>query len=364
MKMRTQIVREYLDQKGYDAILMGNIESLFWLFERSVDPRKNGSYLYTDFLVYIDDHRTVVILPEREKDRISETLENYNIDYKTYNWFKGPISIINSLGNDKRVVTDCISLAKLPTVEYVDSDFKFLQLQFSEKEISRLRATGTLSENMLFEFSNELRSGMTEIEIEKILKALFQEIGLEVLYLVVLSDERLEKFSSANSTGKKVKRHLVISLRTHRHGLCVSLSRSFFFGKVPGDLADLYDKSAALFARSAYDFLQIRRLSEILKRAKSNYASIGYEEEWNNFDVNFSARFGIGNISPLTELDFEIKENMAFSFYTPLKPARNEDTVLLKKSSTAELITLGSNFPKMVVNVENMKVMRPWIMEL
>jgi len=362
--MRTQIVREYLNQKGYDAILIGNIESLFWLFERAIDPRKYGSYFYSDFLVYIDNHRSVVILPEREKQLISEKLENYNVDYETYSWFRGPIDIINRLSKSKKLVTDCILFTKLPNVEYVDSDFKFIQLQFSEKEISRLRAIGTLSENMLYEFSNELETGMTEIDIEKILKALFQEIGLEVLYLVVVSDERLEKFYRAHSTGKKVKRHLVISLRAHRRGICVSLSRSFFFGKVPGNLSELYDKSAALFARSAYDFMQITKLSEILKRAKGNYISIGYEQEWNNFDVNSSAKFGIGNLSPLMELSFEVMENMAFSFSTPLKPARSEDTILLRGSSTAELITLGSNFPKIVVNVENMKIVRPWIMEL
>ncbi|MFO7881900.1 MAG: aminopeptidase P family N-terminal domain-containing protein [Kosmotogaceae bacterium] len=363
--MRTQLVREYLNQKGYDAILIGNIESLFWLFERSVDPRKNGSYFASDFFVYIDNDRTVVILPERDKQRIvQEKLPNYKVDYETYPWFQGPISIINSFSKNKRLATDCASFAKLPNTEYVDNDFKFLQLQFSEREVSRLRAIGTLSENMLYEFSSELRSGLTEIDIEKILKALFQEIGLEVLYLVVLSDERLEKYYSANSTGKKIKKHLGISLRAHRLGLCVSLSRSFYFGKVPSDLAELYDKAAALFARSAYDVMQIERFAEILKKAKSNYSSIGYENEWKSFDVNHSAKFGIENLAPLTEMDFLVKENMAFSFSTPLKFARSEDTVLLKDSSTAELITLGNNFPKIVVNVENMKVMRPWIIEL
>ncbi|MFW6120883.1 MAG: M24 family metallopeptidase [Petrotogales bacterium] len=363
--MREQIVREYLNQKGHDAILIGNIESLFWLFERSVDPRRNGSYYNTDFYVYIDNQHTIVILAERDKDRIfQEKLSNYEIAYETYSWFQGPLAIINSLSNGKRVVTDCSSFTKLPSVGYVDSDFKFLQMQFSEREISRLRAIGTLSENMLYEFSNELRSGMTEIDIEKILKALFQEIGLEVLYLVVLSDERLEKYYRANSTGKKVKKHLVISLRAHRRGLCVSLSRSFYFGKAPGDLAEFYDKASALFARSAYDLMKVERLSEILKRARGNYVSIGYEKEWKNFDVDHSARFKIDNIAPLIEMDFQLKENMGFSFSTPLRNARSEDTVLLKSPSTAELVTLGNNFPKIVVNVENMKVMRPWIIEL
>ncbi len=363
--MRTQLVREYLNQKGLDAILIGNIESLFWLFERSVDPRKNGSYFNTDFYVYIDNQRTIVILPERDKSRIfQEKLSNYEIDYETYPWFQGPVTIINSLSNEKRIVTDYSSFAKLPNVKYVDSDFKFIQMQFSEREISRLRAIGTLSENMLYEFSNELRSGMTEIDIEKILKALFQEIGLEVLYLVVLSDERLEKYYRANSTGKKVKKHLVISLRAHRRGLCVSLSRSFYFGKVPGDLAEFYDKASALFARGAYDIMKVERLTEIVKRAKSNYVSIGCENEWKNFEINHSARFRIGNTAPLTEMDFQLKDNMSFSFSTPLRNARSEDTVLLKGPSTAELITLGNNFPKIVVNVENMKVMRPWIIEL
>lgn len=363
--MRLDIVRKYYQGRGANGALFGTVSNIYWLFEGNIDPRMDHFSHRGSFFIFILNDRIIIICPTTICQRLKEEVfADFDFEYLEYPWYDDPILLLEKLGRKLGiVVTDLPELRGMKGYIGVDNSFFSEKMVLSERELTKLRAIGKLSESMLYEFSPELSPGLTEIEIEKVLRALLNEMGLEVPFIAVCSDERITDYSQYHSTEKHVKRYLKISLTTQKQGLRVSLTRFFYFGTVPSELITIHEKAGALYAHLAYDTLNSETMEEVYKKIYHAYSVLGLKVEKQALYVGGHTGYTDGNFLIYTR-NIKIRPCTAYAFGVDYQGARSEDTFLIKNDGNAEFLTLGEDFPKIVVKVENLKVFRPWIMEL
>lgn len=365
MTMRLNTVRKYYQSRNANGALFGKVSNIYWLFEGNIDPRMD---LFSDrgsFFILILSDRVLIICPTTIYRRLKEEVfTGFDFEYLEYPWYGDPLPLLEKLGHKfGTIVTDLPELRGVKGYIGVDDSFYSEKMVLSERELTRLRAVGKLSESMLYEFSPELSPGLTEIEIEKVLRALLNEMGLEVPFIGVCSDERITSYSQSHSTEKRVKRYLRISLTTQKQGLRVSLTRFFYFGTIPSELITVHEKACALYAHLAFDTLNSETMEEVYNKIHQAYSVLGLKREKQELYVGGHTGYVDRSFLVYTR-NVKIRPCTAYAYGIDYESARSEDTFLIKNDGNAEFLTLGEDFPKIVVKVENLKVFRPWIMEL
>jgi len=213
--VRFEIVKKYMDKRCIDAVLLDSPDSICWYFEGEVDSRIDQTRERGSFSILITGNKTIAICPEYDYERLKDEVLPPEVD---------AISCGRGEEFDHAVKRFCRSFEKVSTdnrrmyderFSLLDEEFYLNMQELNDREIMRLRIMGKLSESILCEFAPELQPGMTELEIEKVLRALLIESGLEVPVLCVGSDERVASMLSgsiergrSNSYGAVVRKQV------------------------------------------------------------------------------------------------------------------------------------------------------------
>jgi Xaa-Pro aminopeptidase len=360
--MRNEAVCAYMIEKDLDAVLFLLSDTIHWYFEGEVDARVDQSCERAAFFLLVTKDVVIAICPEYDFYRLKEEVLPKNVEILSYSVDEGPENALKRFCRPFEKLRMDTAYPDICCFETLENDFFLIMQELNDREIMKLRVMGKLSEGIMHEFAPELQPGMTELEIEKVLRAILIESGLEVPVLCVGSDDRIERYRFPFSTNKKVSRYLFIRAQVRKHGLRIAFSRYFHFGAVPQPIQENHEKVAGVFARAAVVMMKASSMGEVFEEIASSYSSLGIKVD--------SVQYPAGGSLGYSDRRFLISQGSAIQLKTPssyvLSPfvngAFSEDTILLKENGKAEFITLGEDFPKVKVRLESFRVHRPWIL--
>lgn len=360
---RHEIVKEYIAEASVEAVMLTRNSNIQWFFEGEVDPRIDTSSDFGGFWLLITDSMVIALCPAYDCERIKDEVLPHDVEILSCSGLPSMIDSASRLCSkfEHIAVDSDVSSSCSNYVPLAESFYERTQL-LNDREILRLRVVGKLSENILCEFAPELQPGMTEIEIEKVLRAIFIESGLEIPTLCVASDERISKSPYPVSTAKKVSRYLMLRATIKKQGLTVSLSRYFHFGAVPPEIELKHERASGIAAKAAVAIMRAKSMGEVFAEIKNAYISLNAGNEIMSYSPGGSIGYTQNKFLFSPDSQIAVKSPASYAIGPRIDGLFSEDTVLLNSSGTAEFVTLGEDFPKVKVRLESFRVHRPWIM--
>ncbi len=360
---RHDIVKAYIDEASAEAVLFTRNSNIQWFFEGEVDPRVDISTELAAFWLLVTSSMVIALCPRYDVDRIRDEVLPKDVEIMGFDGFSNSVESVGSICSkfSKVAVDSDLFFSSSNYVPIGKSFYEKTQL-LSEREILRLRVTGKLTENIICEFAPELQPGMTELEVEKVLRAIFIESGLEVPTLCIASDERISKSPYPVSTAKKISRYLMLRATIRKQGLSVSLSRYFHFGAVPQELEQGHERASGIAAKGAVAIMRAKTMSEVFEEIKNAYASLNAADEVAYYSPGGTTGYTQNTFLFAPDSQITMKHPATYVLNPLIGGLLSEDTVLLNSDGNAEFLTLGEDFPKVKVRLESFRVHRPWIM--
>lgn len=363
--MKQHTVIKYLEENGLDGILFTRPDNLSWLFEGEIDPQLDRGISKGFFFILNTKNSVTVICQEEDRGFLSEKFSNFDLQFQTCLWHENLYKKVEEIIPESFVIeTDSMEFVLNKKATLLKRDFYQKRIILTDKEINRLRTLGKLTESILYEFSSELHPEIPESEIEKVLKALYIETGIETPLIFVSSDRGISRCGNCFSSSKGNKKYIMISLVTRRMGLHVSLTRFFHFGIPPSYIEEEYLKTSTLFSALAIEALNVSRLGDLYSAGEALYKGFGAEKEFlkNTFGKILGYSSSDFPIAPGS--DVALLKPMAMSFNPTLPYARSEDTFIIHPDGSTEFVTFWEDFPRKKIRIDGYRVQRPWIMEL
>ncbi|AFK06784.1 Xaa-Pro aminopeptidase [Mesotoga prima MesG1.Ag.4.2] len=360
---RHDTVKAYIDEASVEAVLFTRNSNIQWFFEGEVEPRIDTSTDMGAFWLLITSSMVIALCPNYDVHRIRDEILPKDVEVLGFDGFSNSVESAGRLCDKfSKVAVD--SDLFFPSSSYVSigRDFYEKTQLLSEREILRLRVTGKLTENIICEFAPELQPGMTELEVEKVLRAIFIESGLEVPTLCIASDERISKSPYPVSTVKKISRYLMLRATIRKQGLSVSLSRYFHFGAIPQEIEQRHERASGIAAKGAVAIMRARTMGEVYEEIKNAYASLNAANEIAYYSPGGTTGYTQNTFLFAPDSQITMKHPATYVLNPLIGGLLSEDTVLLNSDGNAEFLTLGEDFPKVKVRLESFRVHRPWIM--
>ena len=287
------------------------------------------------------------------------------IAFKTFPWHENPFrAICDCIHDGDRFETDSPEIVDLGVATLMDKSFYYRRMVLTDREIAKLRTLGKLTESILYEFSAELHPEMPEIEIERVLRALYIETGIETPVIMVGSDERIMAHRNCVATTKGVKRYLMISLTSRRAGLHVSLTRFFHFGPISEELEEKHLKAATIFSSIAIGAISVSSLGQLYAMTETLYEGFRCDKELTNNPIGRITGYSSCNFPIAPDSTVPLLKPVALSLSPSLAGARSDDSFIIYPDGNTEFVTFWEDFPKKKIRIDNYRVQRPWILEL
>ncbi len=356
-------VRDYLEEEGIDAVLLGRRYNFYWLTGGAANHVVTGTRDGESFLLVTADG--VYLLASRvEMPRVTEE-EDLRLEYEPveYDWYaEDLVEIASELGLERdRVRTDTPGTG----FDVLPVEFDELRYGFTDEEIPRYRALG---EEVTDVFENycrhEIEPGMTEVEIAANLAPEIRELGVEPTLILVGSDERVLSYRHPIPKDKIVEDYAMVVICAQRGGQFVNMTRTVSFGPVPRDLSERQKVCAEVDAAAIAGTTVGRPVREVLGDMKGVYAENGYPEQWKLHHQGGATGYLEREYVVTPESGQVVKDNQPFAWNPSNEGAKTEDTILVNEDGFSFITEPGESWPVWAVETEYGVVRRPCILRI
>jgi len=354
-----QKLKLFLNQSGYDGILLRKRNNFSWLTE----GRKNHIVLsdpngVSDWLILKDNN--YLITNNMEKRRIlDEECKNLTFDFHvlTTEWYESTDRIIFELTAGQNIVSDTI----FSNWKVVDQDISFIRSCLSEIEISRYREICQSTANILEQTGKVIKPGMTELQIcAKLFESAINH-DLVIHVALVASDERIFKYRHPLSTNKKLDQYLMMVVCAERGGLVANATRFVHFGKLSAELILNKEKLANIDVAMNANTIPGNKVGDIIKVGIDAYKKVGFSDDWKKLHqgglTGYSTREYLA--SPFT--NHKVAVNQAYAWNPSLPGIKSEDTILVHQNRI-EFLTTTNDWEYIEVKYDNKSYLRPNIL--
>ena len=354
-------LREFLDDSGHDAVVLGLADSVAW-FTSGGDLGQSLGSDQSAILLFINGTSRAVIADNVQSSRVfEEELAGLGFQLKERPWYDDPYQVVAELCHNKRVATD-LGWNSCSHVRRESDALRALRRRLTSLERQRLRELGRTLSLAVEATCRNFVPGEREADVAGHLSHRLIREGVVPVDLRVAGDGRLARFRQPTFKASPIHKRATIAVTGRRHGLCASVTRSVAFGTVDSEfrnqqaLATMVDASCIFFSRPG------EVISEVFRRAKRIYEKFGHPHEW-TLDyqgslIGYSPREALFRPDSNLVLD----SNMALSWSPSVGAARTEDTIVVD-SRGYEVVTGMQDWPAIEVAVKGYVIPRPGILE-
>lgn len=354
-----QKLKLFLNQSGYDGILLRKRNNFSWLTE----GKKNHIVLsdpkgVTDWLIF-KDHNYLITNRMEEHRIIEEECKHLNFDFQilTTEWYETTDKIIHELTAGKNVVSD----TTYSNWKVVDQDISLIRSCLNKEEISRYREVCQSTANILEQTGKVIKPGMTELQICAKLFESAIEHDFVIHVSLVASDERIYKYRHPLPTNKKLDQYLMMVVCAERGGLVANATRFVHFGKLSQKLITNKEKLAKIDVAMNANTIPGNKVGDIIKVGIDQYKKAGFPDDWKKLHqgglTGYSTREYLA--SPFT--NHNVAVNQAYAWNPSLPGIKSEDTILVHQNQI-EFLTTTNDWEYIEVKYDNKSYLRPDIL--
>lgn len=358
--LRTNLVRTFLIENGYDAILLSRVDN----FAMATGGRRNYVNLAGDggasSLLVRREGNPVLVANEIEAPRmIEEELAGFDCDALIFPWFKSSAAQEVAKAYKGTTVSDDGQLGR-----NVHADLMPLRAMLSETELERYRTYGELAAFAMQSALDAIERGQTEAEIGAALVAAGTGCGFHVPVYLIAADERIAKHRHPLPTHtQKAKRYVMLVGGFQRDGLNVSMTRFKRFEELNADLLDAYERICCVDAAVQEATQPGRMLGEVFGDCQRAYAKFGFDaNEWHKHHQGGATGYGARTCKGApgetyrvlddtwtknlkTHLGIDAAFGQAYAWNPSAPGVKSEDTFLVWPDGRREIITSTPELP-------------------
>jgi Xaa-Pro dipeptidase len=349
---------DFLDENGYDAVVLGRADSLSW-FTSGGDLGRETTCERGCVLIYVNRKCRAVLADNVQSARVfEEEVAGLGFQLKERSWYEGAERIVAELSHSKRVASDLV----LPGCTQEYARIRPLRLRLTRLERQRLRELGRTVTKAIEATCRNFFPGENEADVAGHLAHRLIRDGVVPVDLRVASDDRLARFRQPTFKAAPIRKQATIAVVGRRYGLCAGATRTVSFGPVDRAfqqnhaLATMVDATCIFFSRPN------EPVREVFRRAKRIYEKFGHPDEWMLDYQGCLTGYASceGQLTP--ESPIVLQGDMALRWSPSVGAARSEDTVVVDERGY-EVVTEAQHWPKLEVVVKGYTMTRPGILE-
>jgi len=340
----------FLNDNHLDALYLCQVSNFAWMTAGlepvvmlSSDRAEAGLLITPDKCFVICNNIEYPRL--RDEDRLSE--QGY--EFYVTPWHHG-LPMFHDLVKDKRWASDW----PLPGVPDLSSDIARLRFQLTPAEVERYRWVGLHTAKALESTAQNVRPGMSEMQIAGLISSKALDIGITPTLLLVGTDERIFHFRHPIPTMKPLERYAMLVICGRRWGLVASATRLVHFGPLPDELKQKQIACAYVDATFNAATMVGTKVSDIFQRAAQAYTEVGFPEEWMKHNQGGSAGYMSRDYEGTPDCDEVVLEEQAFAWNPSITGIKSEDTMIVH-SNGSEFITVTGEWPSLNVHMDNQR---------
>lgn len=352
-------VAEFLDRRGYDALVLSRADWLAW-FTSGGDLRRHLSSDEGSVCLFINKQSRAVVADNVQSSRVfEEEVAGLGFHLKERPWHEPAEGTLAALGRGKRVACDRAAFG-LPDE---GEGLLPLRLSLTRLERQRLRELGRTLTLAVEATCRNFDPGETEADLAGHLAHRLIREGVSPVDLRVASDDRLERYRSPTFKAAPIYRRAIVAATGRRHGLHASVTRIVSFGRVDPAFRQAHAVAAMVDATYIYFSRAGEPLTEIFRRARRIFEKNLHPHEWTLDYQGFATGYSPCELPLLPDRDWRLPGDMALCWSPSVLSARSEDTTVVDARGGFEVVTEAQRWPKLEVMVKGFPVPRPGILE-
>lgn len=353
-----QRVVAFLEQHGYDGLVLSRADSFAW-FTSGGEVAQMLASEHGSALLYINARSRAVVCDNVQSARIfEEEVGGLGFQLKERPWHEDLTRVVAELGGPKRLAGDL----SLPGVTDERTRLAALRFPLSPFERQRLRELGRALSHSLEATCRNFEPEETESDLAGHLAHRLMREGIVPLDIRVASDERLARFRQPTFKAAPIRKYATVAAVGRRHGLCVSATRTVALGRASTEFRQAHSLAAMVDATCIFFSRPEASVGEVFRRARRIYEKYGWPDEWTldyqGSVIGYHPREAL--LRPEGTLRFQ--HGMPVCWSPSVGPARSEDTVVIDGRGY-EVVTEAQDWPKLEVVVKGLPVLRPGILE-
>lgn len=334
-------IAAFLDKHKLQALLLERHENIAWATAGQVEARiANGAETAPAALLIARDNGQYYIAPNNEGPRLaSEEFAGLKYEAALYPWQQNRVEeIVRELTQGGAVASDS------PRSGMQHVNLASLRAPLLAGEVARLQQLGAKTAEITALVLEELRPGITELEMAALTSAALLEEGIFPSVLLMATDERIYKYKHAVPRNGRLEKYGMLNLCARKWGLVVSITRFMHFGALPTDLAESFQAAARIHSELLHATRKGATGADIYRIAEHAYREAGVPEELDLHHQGGACGYREREwvISP--DSAEVVSDPQAFAYNPSLRGAKAEDTVVLRDGAM-DLVTATPQLP-------------------
>jgi Xaa-Pro aminopeptidase len=355
-------LRHYMQANDLKGIYISKQEHFAWI-------TAGGDNIVTRFVedgvcaifITLDGQYFICNNIETQRFKDEEYLDQFGFEERSMLWFENrTMEFINDLiGADNPFAADI----PLDRASDANGVLRSMEMVLTENEIGRYLHLGKTFSKTIESFMETIKPGDKEIEIAGRLGARMWENGLEPVLFLVASDDRIYKYRHPIPTEKKLEKYLMVSCNARYKGLVTKITRMLHFGKIPAELQEQYNKTAAI--ENAMAAVTKPGVDDIVpfNLAKKMYADFGYPDMWKVHHQGGPQSYTNGFYLITDDTHNIIQLNQCYGYNPSITGTKTEDGFIVTEEGPL-FITFPVSYPVIQENIDGVDYLRPGILEV
>lgn len=352
-------VRQFLDEKGYDGLLIRKKHNFAWV----TGGRQNHIVLTTeegvaDCVIFPD--RVYVVTTKMEARRIWEeelAALPFEVELISDDWYRGTDHLIAELTTSKRMATD----TPYRHFDHVEEQLGQIRSVLTEREIGSYRELCQQAAQAVEGTCREIRPGQTEHEIAAALSQKVIAQGARVQVALVATDERIVRYRHPIPTDKRLEKQAMVVLCAERGGLVANVTRLVHFGRLSKELIENKERLARIDVCMNAATRPGVRVGDIVQAGIAQYEREGFPEDWKYLHQGGVTGFQSREYLATPDAADTVVVHQAYAWNPALRGVKSEDTMLVCEEEN-EFLTHTGEWDYIEVDQDGRTYLRPDIL--
>jgi Xaa-Pro dipeptidase len=320
-------LRELMDQRGLDALLMRRSANFAW-YTGGADNRVDHASPFgvADVLLTRDAHYIFTNNIEAPRMRKEQTP---NFEVIEHPWYADEFSAVREVLGDTPVGAD------FPLEGAYDVSEEITQLRYvlDPDAVERYRRVGSDAATAVAEATDTLESGINEHEAAANLAAACRRRGLNSPVLLVAADERIARHRHPIPLGGRIERHAMLVVSAERGGLYANVTRMIHLEEPDTELKRRQEACEAILRRMREEATRPgRTLAGAFADCRRFYAEKGFPEKWKLHHQGGLTGYASREVIATPQTNHEIHIGQAFAWNPTTTGSKAEETFILTES--------------------------------